>query len=149
MNAWLYRLWGHVPGWLRRRVVRLLSPSFTVGAICLVRRDDQVLLVRHSYRDAWGVPGGLLKRHEEPTDAAVRETREEIGLDIELTGEAAVVTLVELQQIDHVFVARCSDVHAVPTPCSPEILDVRWFPIGALPPVQRETRAALEALGIL
>jgi len=49
-----------------------------------------VLLIRHLYRQRWGVPGGLLQRHESPADAARREVREEVGLDVRVTRLLAV-----------------------------------------------------------
>jgi len=55
------------------------------------RADGQVLLVRHSYRQSWGLPGGLLKRGEDPATAALREAAEEVGLAVDLDGEPTVV----------------------------------------------------------
>ncbi len=62
-------------------LVRRITPSFHVGSICVVERaDGHVLLVRQSYRrGGWGFPGGLLRRGEEPADAARRELSEELA----------------------------------------------------------------------
>ncbi|MGH9275104.1 MAG: NUDIX domain-containing protein, partial [Acidimicrobiales bacterium] len=92
MRAGLHRgalqVYRRLPVWARRRVVRTIAPGYTVGAMCFIERDDgAMLLVRLSYRQSWGVPGGLLKRGEVPADAARREVREEVGLEIELVGE--------------------------------------------------------------
>ena len=66
-----------LPRRLRRTLVRAGTPKFTVGAICIVQRDDgRVLLARHSYWSRWGTPGGLAQRGEHPETTAVRETRE-------------------------------------------------------------------------
>lgn len=143
------RLYRRLPVGARRFVVRRVAPGFTVGAMCIVERNDgALLLVRHSYRRRWGVPGGLLEKHEEPADAARREAVEEVGLEVELTGEPAVVVDAEPRRVDIVFRARPADgadpevVH----PVSPEILEVRWFPLDALPELQHETSGALVAL---
>lgn len=137
-----------LPVWARRRVVRTLAPSFTVGAICLIERSDgALLLVRQSYRQRWGVPGGLLKRGETPEDAARREVREEVGLDVELIGEPAVVVEPVPRRIDIVFRARPVGAdQPAPAPSSPEITEVRWFSAQDLPELQFETTTALVAL---
>lgn len=62
-----YRL---LPTRARRMVVRLLSPTFTAGAIAVILDDrDRMLVVRQAYRGRWGLPGGLMKRGELPLDA--------------------------------------------------------------------------------
>src|SRR3954463_9644186 len=130
------RLFRRLPSKARRWVVRGMAPSYTAGAICLIERPDgAVLLVKQVYRKQWGVPGGLLKRGEQVEDAAKREVLEEVGLEVELVGEPAVVVAAAPQRIDVVFRARpapgVDPQSAVPS--SPEIIDVRWFPPDALP----------------
>ena len=145
----LLRLYQRMPTWARRRVVRTMSPSFTVGAMCFIERDDgRILLVRHVYRKRWGVPGGLLKRGEDAADGARREVFEEVGLVIDLVGEAQVVVDAEPQRVDVVYRARPAadtDPDAV-APGSPEILEARWFARDAFPELQHETVAALMTL---
>jgi 8-oxo-dGTP pyrophosphatase MutT (NUDIX family) len=53
------------------------------GVKCVVERGRQILLVRHTYGggDRWELPGGGVKRGEEPKDAVRREAREELGID--------------------------------------------------------------------
>jgi ADP-ribose pyrophosphatase YjhB (NUDIX family) len=149
LHRFALRVFRRLPVRARRRVVRTLAPGFTVGAICLIERPDgAVLLVRQSYRNAWGVPGGLLKRRETPEDAARREVFEEVGLDIELVGEPAVVVEPEAQRVDLVFRARPVAGHDPITarPMSPEITECAWFATDALPDLQAETSGALVAL---
>lgn len=146
VRAALFRVWGRVPKPVRRRIVRLVAPSYTVGANCVITDDeDRVLLVRHSYRADWGLPGGLIGRHEEPVDAAVRETREEIGLEVELIEGSAVTINTDFQQIDFVFRAR-PVVGSIPSARSAEILEVAWFRRDALPDLQREAGVALRSV---
>lgn len=143
------QVYRRLPVGLRRRAVRAISPSFTVGAMCFIERaDGALLLVRHSYRDRWGVPGGLLQKGEDAEDGARREVREEVGLAVELLGEPAVVVDADPQRVDVIFRARPvagtgtdPDVGA-----SAEIVDARWFAPDALPELQFETAGALVAL---
>ncbi len=49
-------------------------------------QGDRILLARHQRANGsyWVLPGGSVEQGESPTDAAVREVREETGLEIEL-----------------------------------------------------------------
>jgi 8-oxo-dGTP pyrophosphatase MutT (NUDIX family) len=57
----------------------LLSPT-DVGVLAMVEQAGKVLLVRHSYKTGWMLPGGAVGRGEPPAEAVLRELREEIGL---------------------------------------------------------------------
>jgi 8-oxo-dGTP pyrophosphatase MutT (NUDIX family) len=46
----------------------------------------EVLLIRRSDNDNWAVPGGAIDLGESLVQAAARETREETGIDCEVTG---------------------------------------------------------------
>lgn len=126
----------------------MVAPTFSVGAICCLERDDgALLLVRQSYRNGWGLPGGLLQRGEGPADAVRREVLEEIGIEITLVGEPAVVVEPEPRRVDVVFRARPTDPAASePTPRSVEITEARWFAPTELPELQAEASGALVAL---
>jgi ADP-ribose pyrophosphatase YjhB (NUDIX family) len=117
--------------------------------MCFIERSDgALLLVRHSYRDRWGVPGGLLQRGEDAGVGARREVREEVGLAVELQGEPAVVVDAEPQRVDVVFRARPAagtDPGALSLG-SAEIVEARWFAPDSLPELQFETAGALVAL---
>jgi 8-oxo-dGTP pyrophosphatase MutT (NUDIX family) len=145
----LLKVFRRLPIPLRRLMVRWGSPSFTVGAICLVERaDGRILLVRQVYRPRWGIPGGLLDRREDAPDAARRELLEEVGLAIELRGEPAAVVEPQTQRLDLVFRARPVSEAAADRarPVSAEICDVGWFAPDDLPELQIETVQALMAL---
>ena len=137
------------PRSVRRVTVRVMSPSYTVGAICVIERPDgAILLVRQAYRKRWGIPGGLAKRGEAPEITARREVFEEVGIAVELVGPPAVVVDADPQRVDVVFRARpaaLSEIGEV-RPTSPEIVEVGWFAPDALPELQFETAAAMVAL---
>jgi 8-oxo-dGTP pyrophosphatase MutT (NUDIX family) len=59
--------------------------DFTV-AIFVVSRG-KVLLIHHRKLDAWLPLGGHIELDEDPEIAALREAREESGLEVELLGE--------------------------------------------------------------
>src|SRR5687768_4795784 len=66
----------------------LLLPS---AAVAVLDEQGRLLLGKHSDRHVWVTPGGLVEPEEPPSDAAVRETFEETGLVVELTGILAVL----------------------------------------------------------
>jgi ADP-ribose pyrophosphatase YjhB (NUDIX family) len=71
----------------RCRFVFYLSPKLVAGTI--PEDDGRVLLTRRSInpgRGLWTFPGGFVDFGETVTDAAVRETFEETGLRVQLTG---------------------------------------------------------------
>src|SRR4051812_38995035 len=68
MALWLLRAW-----WVLRR-------PRSRGVRCILRRGDEVVLVRHSYGDRrWMLPGGRVRRSEDPIATARREMQQELG----------------------------------------------------------------------
>jgi 8-oxo-dGTP diphosphatase len=123
------RLLRRVPTRLLERVVRLRSPSYTLGTACRVEHDDRVLLVRTAYRRNWSLPGGLLDRRETPAEGLRREMREEVGIDIELCGEPVVIVDLGSQLVEFFYRGRlASGVRPEDVAVgSAEIEEVGWF----------------------
>ena len=59
-------------------------PTHFVAACGLVMKEDKVLLI-HSERRGWEIPGGVVERKENILDALKREIREESGVECEPT----------------------------------------------------------------
>jgi len=59
--------------------------DFTVAIF--VVHDGKVLLIHHRKLDKWLPLGGHIELEEDPEQAALREAREESGLEVELLGE--------------------------------------------------------------
>lgn len=57
-------------------------PVITVSAIAFVRDDGRVLTVRKRGTQRYMLPGGKPEPGERPIDTAVREVREELGIEI-------------------------------------------------------------------
>ncbi|MCM4080063.1 NUDIX hydrolase [Paractinoplanes hotanensis] len=119
--------------------------SIVPSANVVVTNDDgAILLIRRSDNDNWALPGGGMDLGESLPETAVRETAEETGIDVEITGLVGIYTdprHVVLytsnnearQEFSVVFTAR--PIGGTPTP-SEESTEVRWVPpaeIGALP----------------
>ena len=54
----------------------------THGALIAAWYDDQILLVKNSYRNEYTLPGGYVRSGESPEQGAARELREEVGVDV-------------------------------------------------------------------
>lgn len=52
----------------------------------------EILLIRRSDNGNWAVPGGAIDLGESTAQAGVRETREETGIDCEITGLVGIYT---------------------------------------------------------
>ncbi len=58
-------------------------PKKQVGtAVLFFNTRGELLIVKPDYRDGWLVPGGSADTDESPLQCAIRETKEEIGLDL-------------------------------------------------------------------
>ncbi|WP_406203303.1 NUDIX hydrolase [Kitasatospora sp. NBC_01560] len=54
-----------------------------VSADVIIRdQAGRILTVNPTYKEGWDLPGGMAEANEPPDEAAVRELREELGLDI-------------------------------------------------------------------
>jgi 8-oxo-dGTP diphosphatase len=126
-------IWRHIPGAIRRRLVRLGQTRFTVTAGAMIFDDEgRILLLEHVFRPdgGWGIPGGFLGRNEQPEEGLRRELREEIGIEVEDVSFLFVRTLKRPGQVEIYFRAR-----AIGTPkvSSFEIKKAEWFAVDALP----------------
>jgi len=61
-------------------------------AYCIIDNNGRILLTQDEGKTGWKLPGGAIKKNESLVEAAVREVKEETGLDVEITG------LVSLQE---------------------------------------------------
>lgn len=58
-------------------------PTKRSGAGVILRnKQGEILLVKPSYKDHWSLPGGTVDANESPVTTCVRETKEELGIDI-------------------------------------------------------------------
>ena len=98
----------------------------TEGAHVLVRdADGRILVVRTTYLGpGWMLPGGRVERSETPHAAAVRETREETGLDVRVSR----LLLVEAHRPSSVsFVFDATMTGGSLEPQLGEIAEVGWL----------------------
>ncbi|MFG1833599.1 NUDIX hydrolase [Micromonospora chersina] len=70
------------------------KPNSIVVAVTVFVQDDQgrVLLIQRTDNGLWALPGGAQDFGEYIAETAVRETREETGIGIEVTGVVGIYT---------------------------------------------------------
>jgi 8-oxo-dGTP pyrophosphatase MutT (NUDIX family) len=121
--------------WTRNAVLQPLGAK-TVGVRAVIINDrDEVLLVRHTYRDGWHTPGGGVHAGESPQAALRREVMEEVGLD--LTGPPQLFNIYlhkwrGLTDYPILFVVRSFTGTARPADAQ-EIAEIGWFAWDRLP----------------
>jgi ADP-ribose pyrophosphatase YjhB (NUDIX family) len=108
-----------------------LVPSVNV---VVVNDAGDILMIRRTDNDNWAVPGGAIDLGESVGQAAVRETREESGIECEITGIVGIYSDPKhvilytsngeaRQEFSIVLTAR--PLSGQPTPSS-ESSEVRW-----------------------
>jgi ADP-ribose pyrophosphatase YjhB (NUDIX family) len=60
--------------------------------VVVVNDAGEVLMIRRSDNDNWAVPGGAIDLGESMVEAAIRETREESGIECRITGIVGIYT---------------------------------------------------------
>ena len=63
--------------------LKSLAAKRTGVAVLFFDESGKLLIVKPNYKEGWQVPGGTVDKDESPKDAAIRETKEEIGIDVE------------------------------------------------------------------
>ncbi|WP_114395880.1 NUDIX domain-containing protein [Oleisolibacter albus] len=118
---------------LRRGWQRLRRP-LTLGVRVLVRDETgAVLLVRHTYIEGWHLPGGAVDRGETLGQGALRELREEVGLEASAARLLSVHARFGPWGHDHVALFEAGPWQGKPTVQAFEIEEARFFPLEALP----------------
>ncbi|MFJ7933819.1 NUDIX hydrolase [Sporosarcina sp. NPDC096371] len=103
----------------------MTQPKHSVSAATIVLNDRNEILLIKGPRRGWGMPGGQVEEGETLKDAAIRETKEESGIDIEIIKFCGISQNVS-GTISTLFLA--TPIGGEPT-TSTESLEVGYFPI--------------------
>ena len=77
--------------WLRSKVGHEKIILVFAGG-CLFDKNGKVLLQRRGDSNKWGFPGGAIELGETPEMAAIREVKEETGLDVKVSDLIGIYT---------------------------------------------------------
>jgi 8-oxo-dGTP diphosphatase len=143
-----------LPDPVRRAVVHVAAPSYTVGAVVVLRRaDGRVALVEQRHSDGWALPGGLLHRGELPVSGLLREVAEELGIQLDPTTLPVPYAAVNpsVRRVDVVYLATLDGAGdgELRGADDVEVTGTGWFPLDALPMVSEPTLDILRAVRLL
>jgi 8-oxo-dGTP pyrophosphatase MutT (NUDIX family) len=119
------------------QVVWFVTRPSQNGVKCLLRHGGEILLVRHTYgaRD-WDLPGGMVKRGEDPEQTARREMYEELGVRPPRWAHlGSVSTSIEHRQ-DTIHLFGAELVTSAVEIDRGELDVAQWFSLGELPPMR-------------
>jgi len=105
--------------------------TFKGGAFAIIFNDKkEVLLCHRTDRDLWNLPGGRQEKGEAPWDTAIRETIEEVGLEVKI--EKLVGQYFKPEANENCYAYLCSVVAGEPK-LSNEADDIQYFAVDVLP----------------
>ena len=127
---------------------QIVFRDLKVAAGVLVEHEGQVLLVRRAVgprQGLWSFPAGFVEFDEDPAEAAVRECREETGLEVEVTGLLDVIAGREHERGADIVIVYCARLAGGELRAADDVDGVGFFAPDALPPLAfRATRIALD-----
>lgn len=112
---------------LGQNTSQIYTPSkhFVSAATIVLNDQNEILLIKGPMR-GWEMPGGIVEEGESLKDAAIRETKEESGIDIEVLKFCRVFQNVNKSIFNTLFLAKPIGGKLT---TSPESLEVGFFPI--------------------
>lgn len=104
------------------------------GATAVIRDGEQFLLARHAHSGLWSLIGGAVEPGEEPSEAVVREVREETGASIRIDrivgaygGQPLMVEYPNSDLVAYITTAYECRLLDSPQPDMDELLELGWF----------------------
>jgi len=108
-----------------REIIMVVPKHIVSAATIVINKNNEILLIKGPRR-GWEMPGGQVEVGESIKEAAIRETKEESGIDIEITQFCGIYQNVQGSICNTLFLAK--PIGGVPT-TSPESLEVGFFSI--------------------
>lgn len=105
----------------------------SIAATVVIVADGKVLLVKREDLEVWALPGGGVDEGESLAETAVREAYEETGVQVELTHLIGLYSEIGSWSDWHVASFAAAVVGGELQTQLGEVLDLRFFPLEALP----------------
>jgi ADP-ribose pyrophosphatase YjhB (NUDIX family) len=145
-------LFRQLPRPVRRFIIHTATPSYTVGAVAVLRRSDGcIALVEQRHSLGWALPGGLLARGEAAADGLVREIVEELGIVLSAAALPLPYAAVNphARRVDVVYFIDAPDGIGLRSEDDVEVTGVGWFRLDELPATSEPTAEILRAVRLL
>lgn len=102
-----------------------------VAALVFIQQEDAILLVKQDYgHQYWSLPGGVVEPGESVEQAAIREVKEETGLDIRITRVVGIYSKPKDNSIAITLAGIATGGTLAP---NNEITECRYFKLDELP----------------
>jgi len=101
-------------------------PKHIVSAAAIVINEQNEILLIRGMKRGWEMPGGQVEEGESLHNAAIRETKEESGVDIEIIRFCGIFQNVDRSIVNTLFLAKPIGGELVKTE---ESMETRYFPI--------------------
>lgn len=118
-----------------------------IVSVC-IKEEDKFIIIQEGIPKAyglWNLPGGKLDDNESIIEGALREGKEETGLDIEITGILAIHrSLIDENIVRIIFNAKkiSENINFDKN----EILDCKWITVEEMEKMEKETLRNSETL---
>jgi len=134
-----------------KEVNKARTKTTSCGGLPVRRREGKVevlLIKQFAHKDSWGIPKGHMHEGETQEQCAIREIREEAGVEVKLGQRLPDVGTV-FRDEDKTVVSWLTEVVGSDEPRhddpDSEVADARWFDINALPTLHVYQRPLIAA----
>lgn len=108
---------------------------------CIIKRDNKILMVKEAKKlcyGQWNYPAGHLEEFEKIMDGAIRETFEETGCKVKLTGVLPIANI-DLEKESYILIRFMAEIVEENISFDKrEILEVKWIPIEEIKKMKKE-----------
>lgn len=121
----------------RINYVKSLPKKRMASGVLIFNKKNELLILKTSYKDYWGIPGGVIDFDESPFNALIRELKEEIGITIKIKNLIALEYKNEKnkkyidESLQFIFSAeklRSSDIKKIKVD-GKEVIDYEFVPV--------------------
>ncbi len=116
----------------------------SIGAGCVIFKDNKVLLVRGKNGTKFKFPGGHINDDETIKDAAIRETVEEIGVKAEIISEPFFFLFELDNETDIILINYLAKIISGTPKTNNEIEEIEWLDIKNLPETFDNVKPTIE-----